>query len=140
MTNDFGGQIQASFNLGDMRVLCLSNEKELLGHVGAVFSDRITFLQCFADVQQFTASAGSGGWDFFLIDFDSLHNREPNPVAFIRHLAPVNPPVVIGSSTFANWHHALQQLGALVLHKPITIGEIGLALRKLMFEAQRKTG
>jgi len=123
-----------------MKVLCLSNEKELLGHVGTVFSDCIASLECFADVQQFTATAGCGEWDLFLIDFDSLHTRERNPVAFIRHLAPLNPPLVIGSSTFANWHHELQQLGALVLHKPITIGEIGLALRKLMSEARRKTG
>lgn len=140
MTEDFRRQICISSNLGDMNVLCLSNEKELLGHVGTVFSDRITSLECFADVQNFTASAGSGGWDFLVIDFDSLQGKEPNPVAFIQQLAPVNPAVVIGSSTFAKWHHELQQLGALVLHKPVTIGEIGLALRKLMAEARRKAG
>ncbi|MGZ4814833.1 MAG: hypothetical protein ACXVZV_05470 [Terriglobales bacterium] len=124
-----------------MRVLCLSREKDLLESVGSIFSDRIASLQCTSDAEQFLSSAKSGDWDIFLIDFDALHNTTADPVAFIRTLSPAHPPLVIGSSTFANWHHDLKQLGALVLHKPITIGEVGVALRKLMADARnRKTG
>lgn len=121
-----------------MRVLCLSQEKNLLANVGEVFSDRIAMLQCMVDPEAFLVAAKDGAWEIFLVDCDALHSSFSNPVDFVKKLAPANPPLVIGSSSFANWHHDLTQLGALVLHKPTTIGEIGLALRKLMADARAK--
>lgn len=65
------------------------------------------------------------------IDFDTLYSAFPNPVEFVKRLGLNSRVLMVGSSSFANWHHELQLHGALVLHKPTTIGEIGLALRKL---------
>ena len=121
-----------------MRVLCLSREKDLLENVRRIFSDRIATLQCISEAETFLSYAMADHWDIFVIDCDALHGSVASPVNFVRELSPENPPLVIGSSSFANWHHDLKQLGALVLNKPVTIGEIGVALRKLMSDARTK--
>ena len=86
-------------------------------------------------------SAQTENWDIFVVDFDALEGDKANPVELLRVLAPVHAPLFIGSTTFAKWHDDLRRLGALILHKPTTIGEVGLALRRLIADAHKeKTG
>jgi hypothetical protein len=113
-----------------MRVLCLSKEEQLLRQVETVFSQSISELTIEHNSSRFADSAISGDWDAFLVDFDALPPA-CNPVEFVTGIASQKPLLVIGSFDFANWHSHFRQFGALVLHKPTSAGEIGLALRRL---------
>ena len=114
-----------------MRVLCLSGECDFLRQVETAFPDRKIKVFCGEDTTQFLESAEGGGWNAFIVDFDVLHPDYSDPMEFMKKLGRGSKILVVGSSSFANWHHELRLLGALVLDKPNTIGEIGLALRKL---------
>ncbi len=126
--------------MGVMRVLCLSQEKDLLDQLRTVFGDLILHIEGQTSSQEFLSSAEHDEWDVFLVDFDAL-SETPSPVQLVRQL-PINCGVVIiGSSTFANWHHELKALGALVLHKPAAVGELGVAIRRaIVGRQQRLTG
>lgn len=114
-----------------MQVLGLSREEEFLRQVATVFSDGIATLHCGAEPQEFLETAASKSWDVFFVDFDALPSGFTNPVEFIRLLGPNSRVLLVGSSEFANWLQELETIGVLVLRKPNTIGEIGLALRTL---------
>ena len=114
-----------------MHVLCLSNEWNFLRHLSEAFSDRIEGIDCKKDPRQFLDAAFSGLWDIYLIDFDALTSSFPNPVEFVKMLPSNSRALIVGSASFADWHQRLQQQGAVVLHKPNAIGEVGLVLQKL---------
>ena len=126
------------FNLQDMRVLCLTCETDLLAKVSTVFADQINTLDTVTDPGQFLAAANSSSADVFMIDYDQIHLVYPNPVDLVKKMPPHSPTLVIGSSSFADWHQPLRNAGALILHKPVTVGEIGLALRRLITEAGKR--
>lgn len=120
-----------------MRVLCLSSETDLLANVASVFSDQIDKLDTVADPDQFLVLANNRSADIFMIDYDELHLKYANPIAFVEKMPRGSRMLIVGSSSFADWHQPLREAGALILHKPITIGEVGLALRRLITEAGR---
>ena len=121
-----------------MHVLCLSSEAAFLGHVATAFADRITSLKTLSDPDEFIAAANDGTVEIFLIDFDQLHLKYADPVAFIRKMPAGSRVLVIGSLTFADWHQPLQDIGTAILHKPTAIAEVGLVLRRLIAEASRE--
>jgi hypothetical protein len=135
---DFRGQVSKCVNLRNMRVLCLSREKDLCAQVGKIFSDKISVLTCMSSQETFLESATTEAWDIFVVDFDCLTGGKPNPVEFFHSLRPPHAPLFMGSNGFSKWHDDLRRLGAVVLHKPISIGEVGLALRKLIADAAQK--
>jgi hypothetical protein len=96
------------------------------------FADGVDEMGCQGTPEEFLEVAKDGQWDAYVVDFDALHKEFPNPVEFVAQLGPQARVLTMGSSRFADWHEQLEKLGALVLHKPTTIGEIGLLLRKLM--------
>ncbi len=118
-----------------MRVLCLTCETDLLAKVASVFADQISKLDTVADPDEFLAVANGASGCVFMVDYDQLRPTHANPVDFIKSMPKGSPVLVVGSSSFANWHQPLRDVGALILHKPITVGEIGLALRRLITEA-----
>ncbi len=122
-----------------MRVLCLTRETDLLAKVASVFADQIDKLDTVADPDQFLAVANGASGCVFMIDYDQLRLTHANPVDFIKKMPQARPVLVVGSSTFADWHQPLRDAGALILHKPITVGEIGLVLRRLIMEADNST-
>jgi len=113
-----------------MRLLCLTKEPEFVRQVSTAFPEEIVETECQERPEGFLDSAKTGNWNFFLVDFDALQS-DVNPLDLVKKLGLNTRLLVIGSSSFANWHHELQRMGAMVLHKPATVGEIGLALRKL---------
>jgi hypothetical protein len=115
-----------------MRVLCLSKECSFLMQILKAFADGVDEMGCEATPEKFLDVAGAAQWDAFVIDFDALHEDFPDPVEFVTRLGPEARVLTMGSSRFSDWHEQLEKQGALVLHKPTTIGEIGLVLRKLM--------
>jgi hypothetical protein len=115
-----------------MRVLCLSNECSFLRQILKAFADGVDEMGCEDAPQQFLEAARKDPWDAFLIDFDALPAEFSDPVEFVKRLGPEVRLAVMVSSRFADWHAEMEQRGALLLHKPTTIGEIGLVLRKLM--------
>jgi hypothetical protein len=117
--------------LAVMHILALSNEPETLRHVARIFSHEVSDITCVGDVSQFGNSARSGEWKIFLIDYDLLKSHFPDPVAFMEELSSDAQFILVGSHNFADWHDQLRSAGAIVLHKPNTVGEFGIALRKL---------
>lgn len=118
--------------MANMRVLCLSKECSFLMQILKAFADGVDEMGCEATPEKFLEVAGTVRWDAFVIDFDALPEVFSDPVKFVTGLGPEARVLTMASSRFADWHEQLEKQGALVLHKPTTIGEIGLLLRKLM--------
>jgi len=114
-----------------MDVLCLSKECDFLRDLIQAFGDGIVTIDCKPDAREFLDIASSGSWTVFFIDFDALPSEFADPLTFVNRMRPNSRVLVVGSSNFTEWHKALQRRGVLALQKPTTIGEIGLALRKL---------
>lgn len=114
-----------------MNVLALSSDTETLGHVARIFSDQIQNIAPLSQIPQFIDSMESEKWNAFVIDYDLLKLRFPNPLEFLAQMPADSQFVFVGSNSFAEWHDRLRGAGAIVLHKPNTVGEFGIALRKL---------
>lgn len=121
-----------------MNVLALSADTETLGHVARIFSDQIDQIAPLTQVPQFMQSVNSGNWKVFVVDYDLLKSRFPNPLDFVDQLPVDSHFIFVGSHSFADWHDQLRTAGAIVLHKPNTVGEFGIALRRLA--ADRRQG
>jgi len=121
-----------------MFVLALSTQAQTLQHVERIFSDQIAGITSLTDVPQFVDSARSGKWTVFVVDHDLLKSQFEDPLDFIRQLPPDAQFIFIGSHNFCEWHEQLRTAGAIVLHKPNTVGEFGIALRKLAADSTRR--
>jgi len=117
-----------------MRLLSLTDEPALLRRVGTIFADLILELDSYEDPWQFLEASVNKPFDVLFVDFDALSESFADPMNFLERIGPNKRILMIGSSTLAEWHHELRNYGAMVLHKPTTAGEIGLALLRLMSE------
>lgn len=120
-----------------MNVLALSTDADCLGHVARIFADQVTDITPLRDASRFFESARSGKWSTFLVDYDLLKSNFPNPLDLIPQLPTGSQFVFVGAHSFAEWHDRLRIAGAIVLHKPNTVGELGVALRKVAADMQR---
>jgi hypothetical protein len=114
-----------------MRVLCFSGECKFLLQLLTAFSDVIESIDCQGKMEGFLDLADEGSWDAFLIDFDAIPLDHPNLLEFVNRLGPYSSVFLIGSAKSEDLHDQLESEGVILLHKPTTIGEIGLALRKV---------
>jgi hypothetical protein len=115
-----------------MHVLCLSPEPDFLRKVRTAFPERVVELECYSSTQEFLAAAAADGpWNVFLIDFDAAANEYPSPLELSRKLGPQAKVVVIASPKLGEHREQLESAGHVLLLKPVAIGEVGLALRKL---------
>lgn len=114
-----------------MNVLALSSDAETLGHVARIFSDQVGEIAPLKHVPQFLDATASGKWKVFVVDYDLLKSLFPNPLDFVGRMPDDAHFIFVGSHSFADWHDQLRTAGAIVLHKPNTVGELGIALRKL---------
>jgi hypothetical protein len=114
-----------------MRVLCFSRECKFLLQLLTAFSDGIESIDCQGKLKGFFALTREGSWDAFLIDFDAIPTDHPNPLESIRQLGVHSSVVLFGSAKSDDLLDQLETEGLIVLRKPTTIGELGLALRKV---------
>jgi hypothetical protein len=114
-----------------MRVLCFSGECKFLLQLLTAFSDVIESVDCQGKLKRFFDLAHAGSWDAFLIDFDDIPSDYPNPLESIRQLGVHSSLLLVGSAKSDDLLDLLETEGLIVLHKPTTIGEIGLALGKV---------
>jgi hypothetical protein len=119
-----------------MNVLALSTDSASLEHVARIFADQVTGITPVRDVSRFFESARSGKWSIFIVDYDLLKSLFPNPLDLIPQLPSGSQFVFVGAHSFADWHDRLRVAGAIVLHKPNTVGEFGIALRKMAADRQ----
>jgi ActR/RegA family two-component response regulator len=120
-----------SYAVATMRLLCLTQDCSVLHQVARVFSEHIVELQCHENSEAFLGAHANAPWDAYFVDFDFLTNAGADPFQFVDQLGPARKMIVAGSANFADWHDQARRYGAVVLDKPITAGEIGLALRRL---------
>jgi hypothetical protein len=117
-----------------LRIAIVSSEKHWANQVAAIFPDWEMHLEQLEQPSTVLLS-GTARWDALVLDLDSVESHTPKVIEFIemtvsrsRHTIVLIPP-------------RLQQLearfsgtGIFVLRKPISSGEIALAVRMLFRE------
>jgi hypothetical protein len=113
-----------------MTVLCLSREAHWLRHVSVVFADSIGDMAFEEGPEAFLQKVTQCDFDALVIDIDVLPPAS-SPFDFVSQIESSKPKLVMGSR-FADWHEKVSQGGIVVLQKPTSAGEVGLALRRLV--------
>jgi len=115
-----------------IRILCLTAEEHLLHQITVIFPDWSVDYRCYGHLEHFLDSLSQQRWDAYYIDVDVLPGTSPSLMEVTRQIGAGNNILISGSSSFAEWHQELYELGAVVLQKPVTSGEIGMALRRMV--------
>ena len=113
-----------------VRLLCLTADAALIRQVGAIFADMVINVTCETTVNKFLVAADSQPFDAYFLDFDLL-TQDNSPREAISKLVANDKVLVASSTSIAEWRKSLPE-DAILLHKPITAGEVGVALRRLV--------
>jgi|SRR4051794_2122311 DNA-binding NtrC family response regulator len=120
-----------------IKVLCLSDEPELMRQASGLFSDWKLDIECNGDPAKILASANSECWDMALLDLDAVMNRSSNALGLVNSMHDCVPGVcVMMSFRTADLRAQLEEQGTLILQKPISAGEVGLTIRKMLNTAR----
>jgi len=118
-----------------IRLLCLSADPALLLQVEEVFSENRVQVTCYATPTAFASATESSSWDAYFVDIDVLMTTGADPHALLARLnTESKKTIAVVSANFADWYRNLYRHDTLVLDKPVTTGEIVLALRRLTSE------
>ena len=123
-----------------VRLLCLTVDSTLIRQVSAIFSDTIVNLACHATLNGFLKAHDTHAFNACFIDFDAVNTEPLNPMQLFDLLGAGSKIIIVASSTLTEWQSEIRNRGAIFLHKPITAGEVGLALRRLMIDAPAQNG
>lgn len=113
------------------KVLFLTRDSHLSEQLPRIFAELDLEVEASHDANLIAHQSATGNWEAVILDLDIFSSEEQIKGA-IHSLPSPKLTIMLVPTRLRHLEASARMTGALVLHKPATIGEIGLGLRILL--------